>query len=59
MYRPCLSEEPSLSELVSDPIIALIMRTDGVTPQALWNVIRAARQRLDTPPPILRRRGID
>ena len=48
MRRPWLSEEPPLTEVIGDPVIAMMMRTDGVTLQALWAAIRAARRRLDT-----------
>lgn len=39
-------DEPSLNEVISEPIVAMMMRTDGVTAEALWSVIRAAQTRL-------------
>lgn len=59
MIRPWLSGEPTLAEVVSDPIITMMMRTDGVTPQALWTAIRVARRRLDTQTPLLGERRTD
>lgn len=39
-------DEPSLNEVISEPIVEMMMRTDGVTVEALWSVIRAAQARL-------------
>jgi hypothetical protein len=39
--------EPSLADLIGDPILSMMMRTDGVTAQALWAAIRTAQCRLD------------
>jgi hypothetical protein len=35
--------EPSLDEVLADPLVHLVMRRDGVTPQALCGVIADAR----------------
>ena len=38
--------EPSLDELIGDPIVRLLMRCDHVTPQDVMVVCNAARARL-------------
>ena len=38
--------EPSLAEVLADPLIHLIMRRDGVTPPELRAVVDAAKARL-------------
>lgn len=43
-------DEPSLNEVISEPIVEMMMRTDGVTVEALWSVIRAAQARLQRRP---------
>ena len=40
------SYEPSLDELIKDPIVRLLMRCDHVTPQEVLVVCNAARARL-------------
>lgn len=37
--------EPSISEVMSDPIIQAVMRRDGIAMAELWQVIEAARRR--------------
>lgn len=37
--------EPSIHEVMSDPIIHAVMRRDGVTTAELWQVIEAVRRR--------------
>jgi len=44
MYR--VNEEPAIDELLSDPIMLLILRRDGLTPDALYGLIAAARAML-------------
>ena len=38
-------EEPKLSELLSDPILHLLLKRDGVSLQELQSLIERARQR--------------
>ena len=40
------ASEPSLDELIRDPIVRLLMRCDHVTPQEVLVVCAAARTRL-------------
>jgi hypothetical protein len=40
------SAEPSLKELLQDPIMQHLMRSDGVDPQHLHDLLRDARARL-------------
>ena len=40
--------EPSLREIMSDPIVQAVMRRDGLTCQDVWRVIEAARRRTGT-----------
>jgi len=39
-------KEPSLGELLADPLIGLVMRRDGVSPAALRAVVATAQHRL-------------
>lgn len=41
--------EPSIEELLSDPIIHLVMRRDGLTVAAVRRVFEDAARRLDLP----------
>ena len=41
-----LHGEPSIREVMSDPIIHLVMRRDGLTPEIVWAVIQAASVKL-------------
>ncbi len=47
--------EPSLHELLSDPVMHLLMARDGLSVNAGWNLTRFARgRRLESDPPSLR-----
>ena len=37
-----LHGEPSIREVMSDPLVHLVMRRDGLTPESVWAVIQAA-----------------
>jgi hypothetical protein len=50
MYR--FQEEPKLSELLSDPILHLLLKRDGVSVEELQALIEQARRR----PPVMRPR---
>jgi hypothetical protein len=41
--------EPSLEEMLAEPIVRLVMRSDGLTGSEVRRVAYAARQRLDWP----------
>lgn len=45
MYRG--NEEPTIEELLSDPIASLVMARDRLRPDQIWAFIRAARHRRD------------
>jgi hypothetical protein len=45
-----LHGEPSIQEVMSDPIVHLIMRRDGLTPESVWAVIEAASMKLQLKP---------
>ena len=38
--------EPTLEEVMSDPLVALVMRRDRLTGENVWAAIRIARRRL-------------
>ena len=38
--------EPTLEEVMSDPLVALVMRRDRLTRENVWAAIRVARRRL-------------
>jgi len=38
--------EPTLQDVMSDPIVLLLMRQDGLTPETVWAIIREASARL-------------
>ncbi len=45
----------SLDELIDDPLVRLVMRRDGVTPEALRRLlesVRARRRSADAPVPV-------
>ena len=42
--------EPTLTEVMNDPIVHLVMRRDSLTPDEVWSVINAARRRLKHTP---------
>ncbi|MGE0120118.1 MAG: hypothetical protein AB7S71_16235 [Dongiaceae bacterium] len=39
--------EPSLSEMLDDPVVQAVMSVDGVRPVELVTLLREARERLD------------
>jgi hypothetical protein len=41
--------EPSIAELVDDPVTQMVMRRDGVTREALVQMIEAAQRRILAP----------
>ncbi|WP_146747781.1 hypothetical protein [Paramagnetospirillum kuznetsovii] len=43
---PWRQGEPSLSEAMGDPIIALVMKRDGLAPAQVWEVVLEAQSRL-------------
>ncbi len=43
---PWRSGEPTLSEVMADPIVHLLMRRDGLTPGDVWPVLADARHAL-------------
>jgi len=45
-----LHGEPSIQEVMSDPIVHLVMRSDGLTPESVWAVIEAASVKLQLKP---------
>jgi len=45
-----LHGEPSIQEVMSDPIVHLVMRSDGLTPESVWAVIQAAPVKLQVKP---------
>ena len=44
MYRG--NEEPTIEELLGDPIASLIMARDALVPDQVWAHIRAAQRKL-------------
>jgi len=40
--------EPSLAEALSDPVVVLVMRRDGLAPEQVWQAVRRAQARLRT-----------
>ena len=45
-----LHGEPNLQDVMSDPIVLLLMRGDGLTPETVWAIIRATSARLREEP---------
>ena len=39
--------EPSLSQMLADPLTQVLMESDGVDPQHLRDLLSAARRRID------------
>lgn len=39
--------EPSLDEMLAEPVVQLMMTVDGVHPDDVVTLLRAARERLD------------
>lgn len=42
--------EPSLADVMSDPIVHLLMRRDGLVAEQVWPVVREAQARLGRGP---------
>jgi hypothetical protein len=42
--------EPTLQDVMSDPIVLLLMRQDGLTPETVWAIIRETSARLREQP---------
>ena len=40
--------EPTLDEMLSDPVVQLMMTVDGVRPDEVVTLLREARERLDS-----------
>ncbi len=38
--------EPDIADVMADPIVHLLMRRDGLVPDAVWPVVRDAQARL-------------
>lgn len=38
--------EPELAEMMSDPLVHLVLARDGLTHDDLWNAVRVGRARL-------------
>ena len=45
-----LHGEPSIQEVMSDPIVHFVMRRDGLTPEIVWAAIQAASIELQVKP---------
>jgi hypothetical protein len=41
--------EPSISELLDDPIARLLMASDRLSPETVWKCVRDARRKLKEP----------
>ena len=44
MYRA--NEEPRIEELMSDPIVSLVLERDSLRPEQVWRFIRSAQRLL-------------
>jgi len=42
--------EPTLQDVMSDPIVLLLMRQDGLIPETVWAIIRETSARLREQP---------
>ena len=42
----CSNSEPTVEELLSDPVARLLMACDGLQPEYVWACIGAARRKL-------------
>lgn len=38
--RSWLDGEPTIDEVMADPIVHLMMRSDGVAPEDVWGIVR-------------------
>lgn len=45
-----LQGEPTLQDVMSDPIVLLLMRQDGLTPETVWAIIQETSARLREQP---------
>lgn len=53
------NSEPTIAELLGDPIVRLVLARDGLRVEAVWDCLQDAKRRLGTAPsiaPCLRRR---
>ena len=41
--------EPTLEDLLSDPIVEAVLRRDGLTRRDVWRAVAQARRRLESP----------
>ena len=39
-------DEPTVQDVMSDPIVHLLIRQDGLSPETVWAIIRATSARL-------------
>lgn len=44
--RAWLHNEPTVDELMADPIVHLLMRSDGIQPEDVWQTIRTVSAHL-------------
>lgn len=44
--------EPTIAELLGDPIARLILARDGLRVEAVWDCLHDAKRRLGTVPPV-------
>ncbi|MHC4092865.1 MAG: hypothetical protein ACYSVY_21760 [Planctomycetota bacterium] len=52
IYDQWLHGEPSVEELLSDPIVHLMMRYDGITAHDVWAAMQVAQSRLPVAIPL-------
>lgn len=45
-HDPWRHGEPSLAEVMADPLVALVMRRDKLDPDQVWPILAQARARL-------------
>ena len=48
--EPWSEGEPKLQDVMSDPIVHLLMRRDGLTPETVWAIIREISAQLPEQP---------
>ena len=51
--------EPSLAELLADPIIDILMNRDGVRRETVLSLVKTMAERLEAPVPRYRRPGFE
>lgn len=44
--RAWLHGEPTIDEVMADPIVHLVMRSDGIKPEDVWETVRIASNHL-------------